>query len=229
MQFNTTLMKAPTKQHKQENTRSSKFPGKGSDNNHDGIGLSPRVLVIAATNRPEDCDPALLRRFGIRLKVGLPSCRDRKKMFTKHLSGIEHILSTSDLHNMALSTEGWSGSDIESLAREAAMAPVRECLQIAAIQRRRNSREEVGRGQSSFPDDDLVKTSGDSSNRPNPNDAQQLLLESLENLRPVRIDDFEYAIGALSKGEFISRCVGHHFGTKRFETHYDSSSDEELA
>ena len=39
-----------------------------------------RIVVVAATNRPEDCDPALVRRFGVRVMVGLPTLPDRKNI-----------------------------------------------------------------------------------------------------------------------------------------------------
>ncbi|ACI64120.1 predicted protein, partial [Thalassiosira pseudonana CCMP1335] len=100
----------------------------------------PRVIVVAATNRPEDCDPALLRRFACRVLVGLPSRKDRKKIIKRLLSDVKNDLTPSQLDELALATEGWSGSDLESMTREAVMAPVRETLCAAAIQKRKASK-----------------------------------------------------------------------------------------
>ena len=52
-----------------------------------------RVIVVAATNRPDDCDAALIRRFTVRVLVGLPGERDRRKMLEHFLRGIEHTIS----------------------------------------------------------------------------------------------------------------------------------------
>lgn len=79
-----------------------------------------RLIVVAATNRPEDCDPALLRRFAIRVFVGLPSKRDRKKIVGRLIGDIEHTITAPQLDQIAAETENWSGSDLESLTREAA-------------------------------------------------------------------------------------------------------------
>lgn len=212
LQFNTALVQREANP-KDRNDKTEEYD-EGGDYVH-----VVRVLLVAATNRPEDCDPALLRRFGIRMKVGLPSCRDREKMFTNHLTGILHELSRSDLRTLALSTEGWSGSDLESLAREAAMAPIRECLRAAALHRRRILREWQVSAKDSVAINGAPSQFQDS--------AQQLLLETLENLRPVRMEDFENAIFTLSKGEPGSRNAGQYSGPKRFNSHYDSSSDEE--
>lgn len=78
---------------------------------------NPRVIVVAATNRPEDCDPALLRRFAVRVLVGLPSKRDRKRIVRRLLTNIDHSISSSQLDELASATDGWSGSDLESLTR----------------------------------------------------------------------------------------------------------------
>ena len=76
-----------------------------------------RVIVIAATNRPEDCDPALLRRFAVRVLIGLPTQRDRKRMVRRLLLNIDHNITSKELDDIAIATEGWSGSDLESLSR----------------------------------------------------------------------------------------------------------------
>lgn len=89
--------------------------GEGNNNfNPDKLQQpKPRVIVVAATNRPEDCDAALLRRFAVRVLVGLPSRKDRKKIIRRLLSDVEHNITPSQLGELSLATEGWSGSDLE--------------------------------------------------------------------------------------------------------------------
>eukprot|EP00536_Pseudo-nitzschia_multiseries_P002180 jgi/Psemu1/182982/e_gw1.29.141.1 len=97
----------------------------------------PSTSMVAATNRPEDCDPALIRRFAIQVPVGLPTAKDRKKILKENMKDIEHTIDKRQFSQLALVTDGWSGSDLQSLAREAAMAPVRECIRRAALLKRR--------------------------------------------------------------------------------------------
>lgn len=74
--------------------------------------IKPRVIVVAATNRPEDCDPALLRRFAVRVLVGLPTKKDRKKIIKRLLKDVDHNVTADQLDELADATEGWSGSDL---------------------------------------------------------------------------------------------------------------------
>jgi SpoVK/Ycf46/Vps4 family AAA+-type ATPase len=92
----------------------------------------PNVLVLAATNRPQDCDPALLRRFDARIPCGLPSAQDRRRLLLALLAGVPHSLAGNEAAAVAAWTEGWNGADLRSLASEAAMMPVREALSAAA-------------------------------------------------------------------------------------------------
>ncbi|KAL9182029.1 hypothetical protein ACHAXT_012372 [Thalassiosira profunda] len=168
----------------------------------------PRVIVVAATNRPEDCDAALLRRFSVRVLVGLPSRKDRKKIVRRLLSDVEHNVTSSQLDMLARETEGWSGSDLESMTREAAMAPVRECLRAVAVLKKKAGRAAA----------DGMAT----------NATRETLLNRFRNLRPVSCKDFEEGIRFFlgdqqgSGGGFSSGWspVGKH-------AHYDSSSEDE--
>jgi SpoVK/Ycf46/Vps4 family AAA+-type ATPase len=184
-----------------------------------------RIVVVAATNRPEDCDPALLRRFSVRVMVGLPSRRDRKKILSRYLANIHHTVSSEQLDSLSLETEGWTGSDLESLTREAAMAPVRECIRSAALLKRRNAQIEQRGGsstcQASSNDRELTR-----------DDSQERILEQFENLRPVSVQDFEDAIAfwAYNQGNAdpASTTEPAELGSFNGQTiHYDSSSDEE--
>jgi SpoVK/Ycf46/Vps4 family AAA+-type ATPase len=173
------------------------------------------IIVVAATNRIEDCDSALLRRFGIQLEVGLPAFKDRKKMLLRHLNDIDHTLEDRDLKIVAAMTDQWSGSSLESLAREACMCPIRECLHKAAVIRRRSEKREQRSGD----------VSGQLEDPESPDvAANSCLLEGFQRLRPVTADDFRQAIGTLT-GEKIT--VTNHDTVKRVKRsveHYDSSS-----
>ncbi|XP_042073594.1 spastin-like [Haplochromis burtoni] len=94
----------------------------------DGLqsGKDDRVLVMGATNRPQELDEAILRRFAKRVYVTLP---DEKTRFTllKNLLGTHGSpLSQDELSCLAKVTEGYSGSDLTALAKDAALGPIRE-------------------------------------------------------------------------------------------------------
>jgi len=180
-----------------------------------------RIILVAATNRIDDCDSALLRRFGIQLEVKLPTCRDRKKMLSRHLASVDHILSQDDLGFLAAVTEEWSGSAIERLAREAAMAPVREGIRRAALTRRKAAKLEQSGGAAS--DEEASKA-------PDPDtEARNALLESFQNLRPVSMQDFRDAIRLLTGAVLPLSTTNDDRASKgKHPTeHYDSSSDED--
>ena len=88
----------------------------------------PRVIVVAATNRLNDIDVAIQRRFHRKVHVGLPSEAERSKMIVSFLDGIEHDCSTDDVLEFAQNTEGWSGADLRNVIREAALQPLRRML-----------------------------------------------------------------------------------------------------
>uniref|UniRef100_A0A9J2PLK8 microtubule-severing ATPase n=1 Tax=Ascaris lumbricoides TaxID=6252 RepID=A0A9J2PLK8_ASCLU len=96
----------------------------------DGICSSKtdRLLVIGATNRPEELDTAVLRRFPKRILVDVPDEKARANLVAtllkKHKTASD--LTSYQLRELAAKTEGYSNSDIVALCREAAMVPIRE-------------------------------------------------------------------------------------------------------
>lgn len=72
-----------------------------------------RVGIIAATNRIEDIDEAVVRRFECKIYVGVPRKDDRKQLIVKYLTGCDFTLSDKELEHITTETYGWSGSDIE--------------------------------------------------------------------------------------------------------------------
>ncbi|CAL8300123.1 unnamed protein product [Merluccius merluccius] len=94
----------------------------------DGVqsGGDDRVLVMGATNRPQELDEAALRRFAKRIYVALPNEETRFKLL-KHLLGKQgEPLNQKELVHLAKVTAGYSGSDLTSLAKDAALGPIRE-------------------------------------------------------------------------------------------------------
>ncbi|KAK6329557.1 hypothetical protein J4Q44_G00015350 [Coregonus suidteri] len=85
-----------------------------------------RVLVMGATNRPQELDEAVLRRFAKRVYVSLPTEETRFKLLNNLLGKHGHPLNQKELAHLAKMTGGYSGSDLTSLAKDAALGPIRE-------------------------------------------------------------------------------------------------------
>lgn len=97
----------------------------------DGLEVLNNVVIIAATNRPDIIDPALLRagRFGRHIEVPLPDLNTREKIFEIHMKG-KPIGKEVTYHNLAKKMEGKSGADIEALCQEATILAIREGIMI---------------------------------------------------------------------------------------------------
>ncbi len=93
----------------------------------DGFDVTQNVIVIAATNRPDVLDPALLRpgRFDRQVTVGLPDRRGREAILRIHSRGIP-ISSNVNLDMIAAGTPGFSGADLANLVNEAALLAARK-------------------------------------------------------------------------------------------------------
>lgn len=94
-----------------------------------GGGTDDRVYVMAASNRPQDLDDAVRRRLDRRIYVPLPDRGGRKEFFKKVTSKKDNVswdLRAADFETLARRTEGYSGSDIKALCREASLMPLRE-------------------------------------------------------------------------------------------------------
>ena len=92
----------------------------------DGFGANEGIIIIAATNRPDVLDPALLRpgRFDRQVQVNLPDAKGREEILGVHARGKTFAKSVS-LKNIAERTVGFSGADLENLLNEAALLAVR--------------------------------------------------------------------------------------------------------
>lgn len=83
------------------------------------------VLVLAATNIPWALDAAIRRRFEKRIYIPLPEAPARAGMFKIHLGNTPHQLTMDQFKQLGEGTEGYSGSDISIIVRDAMMQPVR--------------------------------------------------------------------------------------------------------
>ena len=92
----------------------------------DGFGENEGIIIIAATNRPDVLDPALLRpgRFDRQVTVSLPDANEREQILKVHAKN-KVLAKDVKLDNLSLRTPGFSGADLENLLNEAALLAVR--------------------------------------------------------------------------------------------------------
>ena len=92
----------------------------------DGFGANEGIIIIAATNRPDVLDPALLRpgRFDRQVTVNLPDIKGREEILAVHARN-KTLAEGITLENLARRTPGFSGADLENLLNEAALLAVR--------------------------------------------------------------------------------------------------------
>ena len=93
----------------------------------DGFEGNEGIIVIAATNRSDVLDPALLRpgRFDRKVAVGRPDVKGREEILKVHVKG-KPLAEDVDLHQIARTTPGFSGADLENLLNEAAILAAKE-------------------------------------------------------------------------------------------------------
>lgn len=93
----------------------------------DGFGINEGIIVMAATNRVDILDPAILRpgRFDRRVTVGRPDVRGREEILEVHAKG-KPLGDDVDLRKIAQTTVGFTGADLENLLNEAAIACARD-------------------------------------------------------------------------------------------------------
>jgi cell division protease FtsH len=100
----------------------------------DGFELNDGVIVIAATNRPDVLDPALLRpgRFDRQVVVGLPDIRGREQILKVHMRKVP-LSEDVDSSKIARGTPGFSGADLANLVNEAALFAARGGLRLVGM------------------------------------------------------------------------------------------------
>ncbi|KAI3471183.1 hypothetical protein Pfo_027846 [Paulownia fortunei] len=142
----------------------------------DGLLTKPgeRILVLAATNRPFDLDEAIIRRFERRIMVDLPSVESREMILRTLLS--KEKVEDLDFKELAVMTEGYSGSDLKILCVTAAYRPVRELIQ-QERQKDKEKKQSSEEGQSSK----------DSASK------EETKEEKVISLRPLNMEDMRQA------------------------------------
>ena len=93
----------------------------------DGFGVNEGIIVVAATNRVDILDPAILRpgRFDRKVTVGRPDVKGREEILAVHVKG-KPLAEDVDLHQIARTTAGFSGADLENLMNESAIYAARD-------------------------------------------------------------------------------------------------------
>lgn len=84
-----------------------------------------RILIVGATNRPQELDEAARRRFVKRLYIPLPEKSARLEILVNLLSSVNNVITDSQMEEIASQTNGFSGADMKVLCQEAVMGPVR--------------------------------------------------------------------------------------------------------
>jgi transitional endoplasmic reticulum ATPase len=100
----------------------------------DGLEGLKNVILLAATNRPDMLDPALLRsgRFGRHIEIMLPDKETRIEIFKIHL-GNKPISSDVDISKLAHDLDGYTGADIQAICEEATLLTIRKAVEDAKI------------------------------------------------------------------------------------------------
>ncbi|HEX2858709.1 MAG TPA: ATP-dependent zinc metalloprotease FtsH [Alphaproteobacteria bacterium] len=113
----------------------------------DGFDASEGVIIIAATNRPDVLDPALLRpgRFDRQVVVPLPDIRGREQVLTVHMQKVP-LSADVDAGVIARGTPGFSGADLENLVNEAALMAARQNKRLVDMRDFENAKDKVMMG-----------------------------------------------------------------------------------
>ncbi|MFX1528024.1 MAG: AAA family ATPase, partial [Promethearchaeota archaeon] len=95
----------------------------------DGLEDLRDVILVAATNRPELLDPALLRsgRFGRHIEIPIPDLESRKEIFKIHLKN-KPLAEDVDINKLAEDLEGYTGADIQAISEEATLLTIRNAV-----------------------------------------------------------------------------------------------------
>lgn len=113
------------------NSNSSAGANEKQEANEKGSG-SKNIMVLAATNRPQDLDEALRRRLEKRVYIPLPNEIGRKSLLMINMKGMD-IDDDINWDYIVSKTDGYSGADMSNICREAAMMPLRRKLKASGI------------------------------------------------------------------------------------------------
>ena len=104
-----------------------------------GTNINDRILIIGATNRPQEIDDAFVRRLSKRLYIPLPNKVSRKQLIMRVLekerkNNNKYDINENDIDDIVNRTKGYSGSDLINVCKEAAMMPIRSIEDITNCQ-----------------------------------------------------------------------------------------------
>ena len=113
----------------------------------DGFESNEGVIILAATNRPDVLDPALLRpgRFDRQIIVPLPDIKGREKILKVHMKKVP-LSNNADAHVIARGTPGFSGADLANLVNEAALLAARRGKRVVGMEELEDAKDKVMMG-----------------------------------------------------------------------------------
>ncbi|MDB6154145.1 MAG: ftsH [Chthoniobacteraceae bacterium] len=149
----------------------------------DGFDTQEGVIIIAATNRPDVLDPALLRpgRFDRQITVNLPDVKGREEILKVHSKRVK-ILEGTDLAVIARGTPGYSGAELANVINEAALLAARRGLKAIGISELEEARDKVRWGRERRS---LAISEKEKENTAYHEAGHALLLEMLEHTEPL--------------------------------------------
>lgn len=163
----------------------------------DGFDANEGVIIIAATNRPDVLDPALLRpgRFDRRIYVDLPTLKGREDILKIHAAKIK-LGEDADLSRLARGTSGCSGADLANILNEAALEAVRNNLEAVDHKTLEDARDKVKWGRerrsTGFSKEEFATTAWHEAGHA----LLQLLLKNTDPLHKVTIIPRGRALGS---------------------------------
>jgi cell division protease FtsH len=149
----------------------------------DGFDTQEGVIIIAATNRPDVLDPALLRpgRFDRQITVNLPDVKGREEILKVHSRRVK-LAEGTDLGLVARGTPGYSGAELANVINEAALLAARKGLKSIGITELEEARDKVRWGRERRS---LAISEKEKENTAYHEAGHALLLELLENTEPL--------------------------------------------
>jgi cell division protease FtsH len=149
----------------------------------DGFDTQEGIIIIAATNRPDVLDPALLRpgRFDRQVTVSLPDVKGREEILRVHAKKIK-LSEGADLSKIARGTPGFSGAELANLINEAALLAARKGMKAVATPELEEARDKVRWGRERRS---LALSEKEKENTAYHEAGHAILIEVLENTDPL--------------------------------------------
>ena len=149
----------------------------------DGFDTQEGIIIIAATNRPDVLDPALLRpgRFDRQVTVNLPDVKGREEILRVHAKKVK-LAESADLSKIARGTPGFSGAELANLLNEAALLAARKNMKSITNPELEEARDKVRWGRERRS---MALTEKEKENTAYPEAGHAILIEVLEHTDPL--------------------------------------------